>query len=65
MKRAMGTIECYVCENRWEQKDSNGKDFCTVVCFKKIYTNRADMPELYDAKIKSIKRRNKENGLKF
>ena len=65
MKRAMGTIECYVCDNKWEQERLNGKDFCSVGCFKKIYRNKEELGELYEIKIKSIKRRIIKNGLKF
>ena len=61
----MGTIECFVCPNKWEQEGPNGNDFCSVNCFKTIYKNKDEMPEVYEAKIKAIIERNKKYGLKF
>jgi len=61
----MGKMECYVCDNKWIQEGRpDGKGFCVVGCLKTLY-RKEDLGELYEIVIESIKRRNKENGLKF
>ncbi len=67
MKNAMGRIECYVCPITWEEIDSpDGKDFCSVKCFEKMYKGKNILPEdLYHAKLERIKTRIKKNGIKF